>query len=74
MNKEVFRGTNMIKLNEALGFAGSLMKRDGWTQIDTVQGWLDVAYQRPSQFEASQGALEILRILGHGGQLVPIPV
>lgn len=47
-----------------------LLKRDGASQILTVQEWLDAAQPAPGQFPSSLPALEILGLLGFGDEMV----
>lgn len=54
----------------AMGHLAELLKRDGGTQTQTVQEWLDVAQLRPAQFPSSLPALEVLGLLGFGDVLV----
>ena len=49
-----------------------LLQKDGANQTLTVQEWLDVAELRPAQFQASAAGLEILGLLGFGGEVVRV--
>jgi hypothetical protein len=57
-------------LQLAVEHLAGLLKRDGATQTLTVQEWLDVAQFKPAQFPSSLPALEILGLLGFGGEVV----
>ncbi len=57
-------------VNLAIDHVADLLKRDGATQTQTVQEWIDYAQLRPAQFPASLPALEILGLLGLGDELV----
>jgi len=54
----------------AVEHLAGLLKRDGATQTLTVQEWLDVAQFKPAQFPCSLPALEVLGLLGFGGEMV----
>ena len=54
----------------AMGHLAELLKRDGGTQTQTVQEWLDVAQLHLGQFASSLPALEVLGLLGFGDVLV----
>jgi hypothetical protein len=56
----------------ALDHLAELLKRDGWVQTRTVEQWLDDAEMRPAQFQGSLSALQVLNLLGFGGELVQI--
>ena len=54
----------------AIEHLAELLKRDGASQILTVQEWLDAAQPQPGQFPSSLPALEILGLLGFGDEVV----
>jgi hypothetical protein len=56
--------------NLAMDHLAELLKRDGGSQSQTVQQWLDIAQLHPAQFASSLPALEIMGILGYGDVLV----
>jgi len=53
-----------------MDYAAELLKRDGWIQTKTIQEWIDQAEFRPAQFPSSLPALQILRLLGFGDELL----
>lgn len=57
-------------VNQAVEHVAGLLKRDGATQTQTVQEWIDYAQLRPAQFPSSLPALEVLGLLGLGDELV----
>ena len=54
----------------AIEHLAGLLKRDGASQTLTVQEWLDATQFHPAQFSSSLPALEILGLLGFGGEMV----
>jgi hypothetical protein len=58
------------QVQSAIEHTAGLLKKDGANQTLTVQEWLDAAEFHPAQFPTALGALEILRLLGLGDQLV----
>ena len=58
--------------NVAISHVAALLKTDGQIQTRTVQQWLDVAELHPSQFQCSLPTLQVLDLLGFGGELVPV--
>jgi hypothetical protein len=54
----------------AMEHIAGLLQKDGANQTLTVQEWLDVAELRPAQFRSSAAGLEILGLLGFGGEVV----
>jgi hypothetical protein len=58
------------ELKLAMNHVAGLLKQDGVLETLTVQEWLDVAEVKPTQFQSSLAALEVLGLLGLGDELV----